>query len=77
MVHEINSKHLKLPEVLSSSDVPTISTGCITEIKCDFYYELNWDFYFQQVFQCGPLKSMVDPCFGTKACVCDNGFFQM
>ena len=77
LVHEINTKYFDLPKIVSSKQVPTISTGCVDQVECDFYYELNWDNYFRTVFPCGPLKSLADPCFGSKACICDNGYFQI
>ena len=55
--------------------VPLITDGCEDQIICDLHYELDWDFRLRAPLKCERLAD--DPCFGTFACMCDNGYVRI
>ena len=40
------------------------------------YYELDWDYKLSKNLYC-ETADLIDPCFGTLACICDNDFFRI
>ena len=81
--HPVNDgKPDAIPAIKYNPQAPEVSTNCdnenTNEITCDLYYELDWSFYFTSKSTCFMLeKAKLDPCFGTFACLCDNGYFRV
>ena len=68
-----------LPLFRTNSDVlDTYCGGQIDSesktITCELYYELDWDYYLRQTWNC--LDEQNDPCWGTHACLCDNDYYR-
>lgn len=56
--------------------MPNITDGCSDFLTCDIHYELSYEIYLRMNFTCEELTT-ADPCFGTYACICDNGFTKI
>ena len=75
-------KPYTLPQLYYSPDVDSVQENCTTgddaAITCDLHYKLNWDYLLTAQIACPDIESQtVDPCFGTHACLCTNGFFRV
>ena len=60
-----------------SVGVPSIDTNCQSLLSCDIPYRLDWTFLARlDNLDCSTV-SVTDPCFGSHACICDNGYFKI
>ena len=77
--HPINAASELDNEVtfVTNPDVPDINKACESLVSCDIYYNLDW-WYVARIegLDCAYLEDdRNDPCFGSRACACDNGYF--
>ena len=56
--------------------MPLITDFCTEMVTCDLHYELDWQFRLRAELTCESLANN-DPCFGTFACMCDNGYVKV
>ena len=56
--------------------MPNITDDCTDFVTCDLHYELSYEIYLRMEFTCEELTT-ADPCFGTYACICNNGFTRV
>lgn len=61
----------------TNSKVPSISAKCVGTIQCDLHYKLDWNFLARvSSLSCSEISS-IDPCFGSDACICSNGYLRL
>ena len=65
-----------LPAVLTNAEVTTYTKNCLSNIECDLHYELDWTYRLTATMTCDEATTK-DPCFGTQACLCDNGYYRI
>ena len=75
VAHEINGPE-KLPTFKENDEVPKITDNCEETVICDLHYELDWNFRLRAELTCDYLAQN-DPCFGTFACLCSNGYVKV
>ena len=49
---------------------------CSSNISCDLLYDTDWSYRLRFESLCQDNIER-DPCFGTSACLCDNGYFRV
>lgn len=59
-----------------NDDVTDYIANCIDKLTCDLHYELDWNYRLTSVIDCVDVL-VKDPCFGTNACFCDNGYYKV
>ena len=66
-----------MPAFLTNQDVPTIDLECQETLSCDLHYNLDW-YYLARMedLNCAEVVQK-DPCFGSHACICTNGYFRI
>ena len=66
-----------MPAFKTNQDVPTIDHGCQEKLSCDLHYNMDW-YYLARVtdLNCADVVQ-IDPCFGTQACICSNGYVRI
>ena len=75
VAHEINGIE-NLPVFKENDEVTSYNQDCVDTIMCDLHYELDWNFRLRADLTCEFLAEN-DPCFGTFACICDNGYVKV
>ena len=80
-------KPYNLPQLYYNPNVGSVQENCTAEegeeakstsVTCDLHYKLNWDYLLTAQIACTDiLSNTIDPCFGTHACLCTNGFFRV
>ena len=75
VAHEINGVE-NLPDYKLNDEVLAITDNCVEQVTCDLHYELDWNFRLRADLTCDYLAQN-DPCFGTFACICDNGYVKV
>lgn len=72
--HPINPS---MPFMKTNADVPTINISCQNTLSCDLHYALDWIYLARlENINCADVLQ-IDPCFGTHACICNNGYFRI
>lgn len=70
-------KGLPVPTAFKySTNVTDYAKNCVTSLTCDLHYELDWNYRLTSVTECAKAAT-ADPCFGTNACFCDNGYYRV
>lgn len=70
-------KDLGLPTAFKyNDDVTDYTKNCLTSLTCDLHYELDWNYRLTSVMDCADAETK-DPCYGTNACFCDNGYYKV
>ena len=57
--------------------MPTIASKCESVITCDIHYKLDWSYLARISDYSCSLAIENDPCFGSHACLCNNGYFRI
>ena len=77
IVHNVNTNlGAEGNEYRISETITAITDACDVRITCDMYYELDWYYRLRYAGTCTNVEED-EPCFGTFACVCDNGYFRL
>lgn len=66
------------PVYRTNPAVPKISENCNEEgkIECDIHYEPDYGIRLRAEFSCDAIE-VLDPCFGSFACICNSGYFSI
>ena len=63
-------------EYVTNDQATAISENCDESIICSLFYDPDWRYSLNYEGSCDALDQD-QPCFGTLACICDNGFYQI
>ena len=74
--HEDNARFISQP-IEFYVDINRASPArCTGNVSCDLHYRSNWDYRLRAQAQCNSQEAE-DMCFGTQACICDNGYYKV